>query len=128
MPSATDNPTMASIMATTSTPSPAKMCKRWGLLCPFSAQSTPHPSPIDSDWSEEGWDREIEKQKRNKEKEMKWRQKEEMKILDPNYYLPEPIYVPFHEQQPPTYVNDLIPAQEKSRDMKQNDGKSKTEE
>ena len=58
MPSATDKSAMTSIMATTSTPSPAKMCKRWGLPCPFYAQSTQHPCPVDSDWSEEDCDRE----------------------------------------------------------------------
>ena len=101
MPSATDNPAMASIMVTTSTTSPAKMCKRWGPPCLSCTQSTQHPS-VDSDWSEEDWDGEIEKEKRKekqrKEDEMRQRQEEEKKILDPNYYLPEPIYVPSHNK------------------------------
>ena len=58
---------------------------------------------------------------------MKWRQEEGNKILDPNYYPPEPMYVPSHEEQPPILVNDLISAWENSRDTKQNEGKSKTE-
>ena len=65
--SAIDKPTTASIMVTTSTPSPAKMCKRWGLPCPFCAQSTQHPSPVDSDWSEEDWDGEREEEGETKE-------------------------------------------------------------
>ena len=49
-------------------------------------------------------------------------------MLDPNYYPPEPMYVPSHEEQPPTLVNDLIPALENSQDAKQNEGICKTEE
>ena len=75
MPSATDNPDTANIMVTTSTPSPAKMCKRWGLPCLYCAQSTQYPSPVDSNWSEEDWDGEVEKEKR-KEKQ---RKEEEMR-------------------------------------------------
>ena len=52
-PPTTNTPTTPSITVTADTPSPAKMCKRWGPPCPFCAQSTPHPSPVDSDWSEE---------------------------------------------------------------------------
>ena len=58
---------------------------------------------------------------------MKWRQEEEKKIFDPNYYPPEP-KVPSHEEQPPTLVKDLTPAKENSRDVMQNEGKSKIEE
>ena len=46
MPWATDNPTMASITVTTSAPSPAKMCKRWGLPYLFCAKSICHPSQV----------------------------------------------------------------------------------
>ena len=59
---------------------------------------------------------------------MKQRQEEERKNLDPNYYQPEPIYVPRLKEQPPTLVNDLILAPENSRDIKQSKRKSKTEE
>ena len=102
MPMATYNPTTASTMTTISTPSPTKTFKRWGLSCPFCAQSTPNPSPVDSDWSKEDWDGEIEKrkEKQRKEEEMMQRQDEEKKILDPNYYLPEPIYIPSYEEPP----------------------------
>ena len=68
LPSATDNPTMASIMVTTSTPSPVKMCKRWGPPCLFYAQSTPHPSLVDTDWSEEDCHREIEEKRETKKR------------------------------------------------------------
>ena len=64
MPSGTDSPTMASIMAATCTPSPAKTCKRWELPCLFCAQSANTPSQWTQDWSEEDWDGEIEKEKR----------------------------------------------------------------
>ena len=132
-PLVTENSTIANITAATNTPSPAKMCKRWGSACPFCVQSAPHPSPMDSDWSEEDRDGEIEKanrrEKQKKEEEkMKWRQEEEKKILDSNYYPPESIYVSSHQEQPPTVVNDLIPAPENSRDVTQKEGKSKTEE
>ena len=58
---------------------------------------------------------------------MKQRQEEEKKILNPNYYPLEPIYVPHHEEELPTLVNDLILAMETSREAKQNEGKGKTE-
>ena len=126
-PLTTNTPTMASIMATADMPSPAKTCKRWGLPCPFCAQSAPHPSPVDSDWSEEDWDRNIEREKRKvkqrKEEEMKQRQEreEQEKIKsDPNYYLPNPIYVPSYEEEPPALVRNLVtdPAPEKPQTLK----------
>ena len=48
--------------------------------------------------------------------------------MDSSYHPPEPMYVPNHEEQPPTVVNNLIPAPENSRDTMQNKGKSKTKE
>ena len=57
-----------SIMATKITPSPAKTSKRWGLPCLSSAQSTPHASPVDSDWSEEDWGGEIEEKRKEKQR------------------------------------------------------------
>ena len=102
VPSVTENSVMASIMVATNTPSPAKMYRRWGPPCPFCVQSAPHPFPVDADWSEEDRDGGIEKEKRRekqrKEEEMKWGQEEEKKIFDSNYYPPEPMYVPSHEE------------------------------
>ena len=118
MPSATDNTTTASIMVTTSTPSSAKTCNRWGPPCSFCIQSTQHSSPVDSNWSEEDWDRKIEKEKRKEKqrKEEEMRQRQEEKIMsDPNYYPSESIYVPNHEEQLPTLVNSLILAPENSK-------------
>ena len=65
---------------------------------------------------------------KRKEGQMKLRQEKEKKILNLNYYPPEPIYMHSHEEQPPTLVNDLIPAPENSRDAKQNKRENKTEE
>ena len=129
IPSATDNPTIASIKVTTSTPSPAKMCKGWGLPCLLCVQSAQHSSPVDSGWSEEDWGGEIEKEKRKeKQREMEQRQEEEeKKNLDSNYYQPSPVYVPSYQEEPPALVRDLIPklALEKSRDVKQNKKKTR---
>ena len=81
-----------------------------GLLCLFCAQSTQHPSPVDSNWSEEDWDGEIEekrKEKQRKEEEMKQRQEEEeKKNLDSKYYLPNPMNVPSYEEESPALVRD----------------------
>ena len=33
--------------------SSCKTCKRWGPPCPLFAQSAQHPSPQESDWSDE---------------------------------------------------------------------------
>ena len=49
----TNTSSMAYTTVATTAPSSDKICKRWGPPCPFSAQSAPHPSPVDSDWSEE---------------------------------------------------------------------------
>ena len=46
-------------MNTTTNPmmtSTCKTCKRWGLPCPVCVKSTLHPSPKESDWSDETWD------------------------------------------------------------------------
>ena len=133
----TNNPTMASNMAATSTPSLEKACKSWGLPCLFCAQSTLHPSPVDSDWSKEDWDGDIEREKRmekeRKEEEMKPRQEIEEKekaILDPKYYLPSPVYVPNYKEETPALVSDLVPnlAPEKTTNTKQNEKENKTKE
>ena len=44
-----------------------RMCKRWGLHCSFCAQSAPHPSPVESDWSNEDWNGENKELKRGEE-------------------------------------------------------------
>ena len=124
-------------MAVTVTPSSKGVYKRWGPPCLFCTQSTPHASPVDSDWPEEDWDRNIEEEKRRekqrKEEEMKQRQEieEQEKIKsDPNYYLPSPIYVPSYEEEPPALVRDLVPdlAPEKTANMKESEKEDKTEE
>ena len=65
----TTTSTMASAMVAATAQSTDKDCKRWGPPCPFCVQSAPHPSPVDSDWSEEDWDGDIEREKKNKERE-----------------------------------------------------------
>ena len=35
---------------------PRKACECYGLSCSYCKQDTPHPSPINSDWSSEDWD------------------------------------------------------------------------
>ena len=77
-----------------------------GLPCLFCAQSSPHPSVVDSDWSEEDLDRNIEKVKRKEKQrkgdEMRWRQEVEIwekQIFDPNYYPPSPIHNPYQEDE-----------------------------
>ena len=109
----------------------AKRCKRWGPPCPFCAQSAPHPSPVESDWSEEDWDVEIQKRKREKqrkEEEMRQRQEEEKEILDSSYYPPEPMYVSNHEEQPPTLVKTWYQSQRTLKTTEQDKRDNKTEE
>ena len=36
--------------------SACRTCKRWRPPCPFCVQSSPHPLPVESDWSVEDWD------------------------------------------------------------------------
>ena len=128
---------MVSITATAHTTSLAKTCKRWGLPWPFCAQSPQHPSPMDSDWSEEDWDANIEKEKRKekqrKEEEMKQRQEVEVQdkqIFDLNYYPPSPIYEPSYEEEPPALVRNLVPdpTPEKIANTKQSKKEDMTEE
>ena len=131
MTSATDNPAKASIMATTSTQSPAKMSKNGDHLACF----VPNLLHITSQWTQTGQKKiETENREGDEKKETKKRredeaeQEEEKKIIDPKYYPPEPIYISSHEDQPPTLVKDLILAPENSKDLKHNEGKSKIEE
>ena len=117
---------------------PCRTCRRWGLPCPFCIQSAPHPSPVDSDWSEEDWDGDIEGRKRQEKqrKEEKVREKqEEYRIPDYNplnliYDLDQeeevllkltpkekldldPKYYPQNympkQEDAPTLVDDLVP-------------------
>ena len=132
-PPTTNTPTMASIMAAADTPSPAKMCERWGLPCLFCVQSTPHSSSVDSDWSEEHWDgnikREKRKEKQRKEEEMRQRQviEEQEKIKsDSNYYLPSPIYVPSYEEDPLPLVRNWYQTQPWKRPQTQNKTRKRT--
>ena len=107
-------------------PSPTKRCKRWGPPCPFCAQSALHPSPVESDWSEEDWDGEIQKKKREKkrkEEEMRQRQEEKRKILDSDSK-----YVSNYEEKTPTLVSYLVLAPEDFRDTQQDINDNQTEE
>ena len=48
---------------TTTMPSTCRTCKRWGLPCPFCAQSAPDPSPVESDWYDKDWNGEKQRAK-----------------------------------------------------------------
>ena len=63
------NPTTNNIMAATNTKSPEERCKKWSPTCSLCTQSTPHPEPVDSDWLEEDWGGNKEREKRGKVKE-----------------------------------------------------------
>ena len=65
---------------------------------------------------------------RETKRKMLWRQAEENKVLSSNYYPPEPMYIPNHEDQTPTVTNNLIPAPEKSKEVQQDKRGTKTEE
>ena len=96
----------------------------------YPNHSTPFPSGLRLVRRGWGWrDREGEEKRKTKKRgrdEAETRRKK--KILDSNYYPPEPMYVPSHEEQAPTVVNNLSPAQKISRDMMQNEGKCKTKD
>ena len=95
--------TMASTTVAATAQSSNRACKRWGLPCPFCAQSAPHPSLVDSDWLEDDWDGDIEgekrKEKQRKEEEMKQRERIEEQEKISNYYPPSPIYDPYQEDK-----------------------------
>ena len=86
---------------------------------------------MESEWSEENWDGEIQKkkmEKQRKEEEMRLGQEEKGEILDSSYYPPEPMYVSNYEEQPSTLVSNLVPSLEDSRDTQQDKSNNKTEE
>ena len=93
---------MASTTVAATAPCSDEACKSLEQPCPFCAQS----APVDSDWSEEDWDGDIEREKRKekqrKEEEGKQRQKieEQEKIL--NVYPLSPIYDPHSGRGNPT--------------------------
>ena len=123
---------------TTTVASTCRMCKRWGLPCPFCTQSGPHPSPVESDWSDEDWNREKQraKEEEKKKQEPQVQQKEDLTkdccpyspvydptfkqdplphcipeekmALDPNYYLQG--YVPEEQEKDdaPLLMNNLV--------------------
>ena len=123
------NSAKASNMVATNTPSSSNKCKRWEPPCPFCVHSAPHPSPVDSPWSEEDWDGDREEENRNKEKrKMLQRQAEQKKVLSSNYYPPELMYIPNHEDHPPTVANNLTPAPENTNEVQQDRRGTKTEE
>ena len=66
------NPATNNIMAALNMKSPVERCKRWRPTCPFCTHFTPHPVPVDSDWSEEDWDSNKEREER-REKQRKRR-------------------------------------------------------
>ena len=83
------NSNMFSVKMATNMQSPGNKCKTWGPPCLFCVQSILHPSQLDSDWSEEEWEQEIEKEKsgeKQRKEEMLWRQAEEKKVLSSNHY------------------------------------------
>ena len=49
------------------------------------------------------------KTKKEKEEKAKQKQEQEQTILDPNYYLQSPIYVPRYKEDTPTLVDNLLP-------------------
>ena len=73
----TTNPTMTSTCGT---------CKKWGPPCPFCVQSTPHPSPVESHWSDEDWNRDKQREKEKRKHEQQAQQKKE--DLTKDYCLP----------------------------------------
>ena len=103
------SPTASAMVATTA-PSSDKEYKRWGPPCPFCAQSAQHPLPVDSDWSEEEWNGDIEREKRKgkqrKEEEVKQRQTIEEQERISNYNSPRPYMI--HTQKRKSYPTLLL--------------------
>ena len=90
-------------MNTTTNPimtSTCRTCKRWGLPCPFCVQSTPHPSPVVSDWSNEDWDRDKQQAREAKEREQLVKEKEEQNSPSSDYHPFTPICDPTFKQDP----------------------------
>ena len=116
------NSNMFSVKMATNMQSPGNKCKTWGPPCLFCVQSILHPSQLDSDWSEEEWEQEIEKEKsgeKQRKEEMLWRQAEEKKVLSSNHYPLVPMYIPNHKDKTPTVTSDLILAPENPEEIQQ---------
>ena len=84
--------------ATTMLASTCRTCKRWGLPCPFCVQSTPQLSPIKSDWSDENWDGDKQREQQAKKREQQNQQKKE--DLTKDYCPSRPMYDPTFKQDP----------------------------
>ena len=66
---------------------------------------------MDSDWSEEGWDGDKEREKRREmqRREVAMRKKlEEERHETALYFPPSPQYIPTYEEKPPTLVTDMV--------------------
>ena len=57
--------------------STCRICKRWGLPCPFCTQSVPHLSYIESNWSDEDWHRDKQRAREAKRREQPEQEKNE---------------------------------------------------
>ena len=71
-----------------------------GPSCPFCAQLASHPSPIESDWSDEDWNGEKQRVKEEKKKDQQGQEKNKEKKV-PNDFCPTSlVYDPTFKQDP----------------------------
>ena len=56
------------------------------------AQSAPHPSPQESDWSDEDWNGDRQRTRQEEEKVQQWKEEEKTKGQVPNDYCPTSLF------------------------------------
>ena len=78
-----------------------EVCRK--ISCPLFAKSVPPHSPLESEWSDEDWngDRQRECEKKKKEQQKK---EEEEKQKRKDYCPPTPIYDPTHKEDTPAPI------------------------
>ena len=80
-----------------------RTCKRWGLPSPFCSQSAPHPSPVESDWSDEDWNRKKQRAKKEEKRKQDLQAQQKEEDLTKDYCSSSPAYDTTFKQDPLPY-------------------------
>ena len=75
-----------------------RTCNRWRLPCPFCALSALHPSPVESDWSDEDWNGEKPRAKEEKKRKQEPQAQQKEEDLTKDYCSSSPVYDPMFKQ------------------------------
>ena len=111
------NPGATSTTAVPNMQSPGKRCK---ASCPICAQSTSHPSPVDSDWLEEDWDGKIKDKDKMRKKERKEKPEKTSQLLPTRTDIwPQP------RERSPNFGNGSGPSSNTRRDQSESQKRKK---